>query len=325
MEDKYIISVDMGGTKMLASVLNSQKGIISRAKISTDLDKTPNDYVKDIASLVKTLVDDVGLSHTQIVSVCLGVPGSVNPYTGHIGIAPNLGIKNFNIKYRLEKILPYKVLIENDVNLGALGIKNFGVGKNAKNLLAVFIGTGIGGGIIINGELYRGSNFVAGEIGHMLVDKNGPKCGCGRKGCFEALASRTAIVNNIIKDVKKNKKKSILEKQIKVNERIKSRALLNAVQKGDKVVINRMKEAAQITGQVLSSIQNLMNFDMIVLGGGVIEALGKFYVPLIKHEFYKHALDDASKRLKILPSKLGDDAAIYGGIALTKEFLGVDV
>jgi glucokinase len=325
VEDKYIISVDMGGTKMLASVLNSQKGIISKAKISTDLDKTPNDYVKDIASLVKTVVDDVGLSQTQIVSVCLGVPGSVNPYTGHIGIAPNLGIKNFNVKNSLEKILPYKVLIENDVNLGALGIKHFGVGKDSKNLLAVFIGTGIGGGVIINGELYRGSNFVAGEIGHMLVDKNGPKCGCGRKGCFEALASRTAIVNNIIKDVKKNKKKSLLEKQIKANERIKSRALLNAVQKGDKVVINRMKEAAQITGQVLSSIQNLMNFDMIVLGGGVIEALGKFYIPLIKDEFYKHALEDSSKNLKIVQSKLGDDAAIYGGIALTKEFLGVDV
>lgn len=325
VEDKYIISVDMGGTKMLASVLNSQKGIISKAKISTDLDKTPNDYVKDIASLVKTVVDDVGLSQTQIVSVCLGVPGSVNPYTGHIGIAPNLGIKNFNVKNSLEKILPYKVLIENDVNLGALGIKHFGVGKDAKNLLAVFIGTGIGGGVIINGELYRGSNFVAGEIGHMLVDKNGPKCGCGRKGCFEALASRTAIVNNIIKDVKKSKKKSLLEKQIKANERIKSRALLNAVQKGDKVVINRMKEAAQITGQVLSSIQNLMNFDMIVLGGGVIEALGKFYIPLIKDEFYKHALEDSSKNLKIVQSKLGDDAAIFGGIALTKEFLGVDV
>ncbi|AFH50052.1 Sugar kinase [Ignavibacterium album JCM 16511] len=325
MENKYIISVDMGGTKMLASVINSNKGIISRAKISTDLDKTPNDYVKDIASLVKTLVDDVGLSNSQIVSVCLGVPGSVNPYTGHIGIAPNLGIKNFNIKNRLEKILPYKVLIENDVNLGALGIKHFGVGKNVKNLLAVFIGTGIGGGVIINGEIYRGSNFVAGEIGHMLVDKNGPKCGCGRKGCFEALASRTAIVNNIIKDVKKEKKKSLLEKQIKANERIKSKALLNAVLKGDKVVINRMKEAAQITGQVLSGIQNLMNFDMIVLGGGVIEAVGKFYLPLIEEEFYKHALYDSSKNLKIVQSKLGDDAAIYGGIALTKEFLGIAV
>lgn len=325
MEEKFIISVDMGGTKMLASVINSKKGIISRAKISTDLDKTPNDYVKDIASLVKTLVDDVGLAASQIVSVCLGVPGSVNPFTGKIGIAPNLGIKNFNIKNSLEKILPYKVLIENDVNLGALGIKHFGVGKNVKNLLAVFIGTGIGGGLIINGEIYRGSNFVAGEIGHMLVDKNGPVCGCGRKGCFEALASRTAIVNNIIKDVKKDKKKSLLEKQIKANERIKSKALFNAVQKGDKVVINRMKEAAQITGQVLSSIQNLMNFDMIVLGGGVIEALGKFYIPLIKEEFYKHALEDASKNLKIVQSKLGDDAAIYGGIALTHEFLGVEV
>ncbi len=325
MEDKYIISVDMGGTKMLASVINSKKGIVSRAKISTDLDKTAKDYVKDIASLVKTIVDDAGLSHSQIVSVCLGVPGSVNPFTGHIGIAPNLGIKNFNIKTRLEKILPYKVLIENDVNLGALGIKHFGVGKNVKNLLAVFIGTGIGGGVIINGELYRGSNFVAGEIGHILVDKNGPKCGCGRKGCFEALASRTAIVNNIISDVKKGKKKSLLAKQIKANERIKSKALLNAVQKGDKVVISRMKEAARITGQVLSGIQNLMNFDMIVLGGGVIEALGRFYIPLIKNEFFNYALEDSVKNLKIVQSKLGDDAAIYGGIALTKEFLGVDV
>ncbi len=325
MEDKYIISVDMGGTKMLASVINSKKGIVSRAKISTDLDKNANDYVKDIASLVKTIVDDAGLSHSQIVSVCLGVPGSVNPFTGHIGIAPNLGIKNFNIKTRLEKILPYKVLIENDVNLGALGIKHFGVGKNVKNLLAVFIGTGIGGGVIINGELYRGSNFVAGEIGHILVDKNGPKCGCGRKGCFEALASRTAIVNNIISDVKKGKKKSLLAKQIKANERIKSKALLNAVQKGDKVVISRMKEAARITGQVLSGIQNLMNFDMIVLGGGVIEALGRFYIPLIKNEFFNYALEDSVKNLKIVQSKLGDDAAIYGGIALTKEFLGVDV
>ncbi len=325
MEDKYIISVDMGGTKMLASVINSKKGIVSRAKISTDLDKNANDYVKDIASLVKTIVDDAGLSHSQIVSVCLGVPGSVNPFTGHIGIAPNLGIKNFNIKTRLEKILPYKVLIENDVNLGALGIKHFGVGKNVKNLLAVFIGTGIGGGVIINGEIYRGSNFVAGEIGHILVDKNGPKCGCGRKGCFEALASRTAIVNNIISDVKKGKKKSLLAKQIKANERIKSKALLNAVQKGDKVVISRMKEAARITGQVLSGIQNLMNFDMIVLGGGVIEALGRFYIPLIKNEFFNYALEDSVKNLKIVQSKLGDDAAIYGGIALTKEFLGVDV
>ncbi len=96
------------------------------------------------------------------------------------------------------------------MNLGALGIKKFGVGKKSQNMLAVFIGTGIGGGIIINGKIYRGFNFVAGEIGHMLVEKNGAKCGCGKKGCFEAMASRTAIVKNIINDVKKAKKKSVI-------------------------------------------------------------------------------------------------------------------
>lgn len=325
MQEKFIVSVDMGGTKILASVINSKKGIVSRLKMPTDPNKKPDDYVKDIAKLVQQVITQTKVKSKKIIAVCIGVPGAVNPYTGIIGVAPNLRIKNFNIKAKLEKQIKYPVLIENDVNLGALGIKNYGLGKNSTNMLAVFIGTGIGGGIIIDKKIYRGSSNVAGEIGHFLVKKNGPKCGCGRRGCFEALASRTAIVNNIISDVKKGKKKSVLSKQIKSGERIKSKALLNAVNTKDKVVINRLTEAAKITGDVLAGITNLMNFDLIVLGGGVIEALGKFYLPIVKDEFKKHALKDSSQGMKILISKLGDDAAIYGGLVLTEEFLGVKV
>jgi glucokinase len=259
------------------------------------------------------------------VAVCLGVPGSVNPNTGIIGLAPNLGLKNYNIKSKLEKLIPFPVLIENDVNLGALGIKYFGIGKKSQNLLAVFIGTGIGGGIIINEKLYRGKNFVAGEIGHILVQKNGPKCGCGRKGCFEAIASRTAMVNHIINDIKKGKKKSVLSSLVKSNQRIKSGALRNAIKAGDKVVTKRITEACVTIGDVLSSITNLMNFDMIVLGGGVIEALENYMLPIIKKEFQNHVLTDSAKGIKILASKLGDDVAIYGGIALAEEFLGIRV
>jgi glucokinase len=325
LQEKYVISVDMGGTKILASVINSKNGIIASLKKPTNIEVGIKSYVKDIADLVLKLVKNTKLQKEYVVAVCLGVPGSVNPYTGIIGLAPNLGLKNFNIKSKLEAEIPYPVLIENDVNLGALGIKYFGVGKKSKNLLAVFLGTGIGGGIIIDGKLYRGNNFSAGEIGHMLVKKNGPKCGCGKKGCFEAVASRTAIVNHIISDIKKGKKKSVLSGLVKSNQRIKSGALREAVEKGDKIVIKRITEACEIIGDVLSSIINLMNFDMIVLGGGLIEALEDFMLPIIKKEFENHVLTDSAKNLKIVASTLGDDAAIFGGIALAEEFLGVKV
>jgi len=325
MQEKFIVSVDMGGTKILASVLNSKKGIIARQKKPTDIDSGTKVYVKDIAELVHKVVKTSKLDEKNIVAVCLGVPGSVNPQTGVIGIAPNLGIKNYKMKAELEKLIPYPVLLENDVNLGALGIKNYGVGKDATNMLAVFVGTGIGGGVVIDKKMYRGFNFVAGEIGHMLVQKNGPKCGCGKKGCFEALASRTAIVNNIINDVKKLKKKSVLSDLIKSNERIKSGALRNAIDKKDKVVTKRITEACEVIGDVLASVCNLMNFDMIVLGGGVIEALGDFMLPIIKQQFNNQVFTAAAKGVKIVPSKLADDAAIYGGLALAEEFLDIKV
>lgn len=325
MQEKFIVSVDMGGTKILASVLNSKKGIIARQKKPTNIISGTKVYVKDIAELVNKVVKSSKLDSKNIVAVCLGVPGSVNPQTGVIGIAPNLGIKNYKMKAELEKLIPYPVLLENDVNLGALGVKNYGVGKAATNMLAVFIGTGIGGGVVIDKKMYRGFNFVAGEIGHMLVQKNGPKCGCGKKGCFEALASRSAIVNNIIYDVKKLKKKSILTDLIKSNERIKSGSLRNAIDKKDKVVTKRITEACEVIGDVLASVCNLMNFDMIVLGGGVIEALGDFMLPIIKKQFNSQVFAAAAKGVKIVPSKLADDAAIYGGLALAEEYLGIKI
>lgn len=325
MQEKFIVSVDMGGTKILASVINSKKGIITRQKKPTDIENGTKVYVKDIAELVKKVVKSSKLDAKNIVAVCLGVPGSVNPQTGIIGLAPNLGIKNYKMKAELEKLIPYPVLLENDVNLGVLGIKNYGVGKDATNMLAVFVGTGIGGGVVIDKKMYRGNSFVAGEIGHMLVQKNGPKCGCGKKGCFEALASRTAIVNNIIYDIKKLKKRSVLSELVKSNERIKSGSLKNAIEKKDKVVTKRITDACEVIGDVLASVCNLMNFDKIVLGGGVIEALGDFMLPKIREQFNKQVFDAAGKGVKIVPSKLADDAAIYGGLALAEEFLGVKV
>jgi glucokinase len=324
MHRESIISIDMGGTKVLGCVVNSKEGIIARVKKPTDPTSSRRKYVHQLAEVVYDLIEKVHIDKKKIKAVCLGVPATLNPETGVIGLAPNLGLKNFNIKKMLEAEIPFTVLIENDVNLGALGIKNFGVGKKAKNMLAAFVGTGIGGGLIIDGKLYRGSNYVAGEIGHMLVEKNGPKCGCGMKGCFEAVASRTAIVNKIIKDIKSGKS-SKLSKLVKSGERIRSKSLSSAVKYGDKVVSRRIKEGCDVIGEVLASISNLLNLDMIVLGGGLIEALDFYMLPLIKKPFSEHVLKDSAKGLKIVASKLRDDAAIFGGIALAEEFLGVRV
>jgi len=314
----------MGGTKILAAAINSKDGIIVRVKRETPPGNNKEKYIQSLAQIVEAVVNELHLSESSVKAVCLGVPGSVNPFTGIIGLAPNLGLKNFNIGERLHRLIPYPVLIENDVNLGALGIKKYGAGRNAKNMLVVFIGTGIGGGLILNEKIYRGSNFVAGEIGHIVIERDGPLCGCGNRGCFEAVASRTAIVRNIEKDIKSGKK-SILSSFIKNKGRIKSKALSQAVEQKDPVAVKRVSEASETIGVTLAGISNLLNVDMIVLGGGVIEAVGKFMLPIIKKSFKENVMKGSVKGLKIIPSKLADDAALYGGIPLAEEFLGIKV
>jgi glucokinase len=314
----------MGGTKILAAAMNTADGVIARVKKPTDRNVNQNSYVKALVEIVDDTIAEAKLKKDEVKAICLGIPGSVNPYTGKIAVAPNLGIRNFNIVEKLKKYISYPVLIENDVNLGALGIRHFGIGKNARDMLVVFIGTGIGGALIFDGKLFRGANYTAGEIGHMHVLNAGPLCGCGKSGCFEAVASRTAIVKAIQKDLK-SAKKSPVKKFIEPGKPIKSKALAAAVDKGDTIVIKHVTEACETIGFVLSDITNLLNLDLIVLGGGLIEALDYFMIPIIKETFNKNVLKASAKGLKILPTKLGDDAALYGGIALAEEFLGVKV
>jgi glucokinase len=314
----------MGGTKILAAIINSKDGIIARAKTATKSKASEKDYLNSLEAIGNQVIKQSGLKRTNIKAVCLGIPGSVNPHTGRVGLAPNLGLRNFFIKQKLQKKIRIPVLIENDVNLGALGIKHFGVAKKNKNVLVMFIGTGIGGALIFDGKIYRGSGFMAGEIGHMIIEEEGPLCGCGRKGCFEAIASRTAIVRNILSD-KRTKKQSIIHKLVPAGNKIKSGALAEAVRKKDKVVMEHLRNACNVIGVVSASLSNLLNVDMIVYGGGLMEALGDTLLPMIKESYHKNVMLDAAKGTKLVKSSLADDAALYGGIPLAKEFLGIKI
>jgi len=314
----------MGGTKILSSLINSENGIIQSIKKPTKSNSTARAYVKTLAEIINETIQVSTINPGNVKAVTLGIPGSVDPYKGRIGLAPNLGIRNLAIKENLQALTAYPVLIENDVNVAALGIQKFELSEKSKNVLVVFIGTGIGGALIFEGKIYRGLNYVAGEIGHMHIVDKGPICGCGRKGCFEAVASRTAIEKKIRADIKSGKK-SPLSKVIKRSEKIKSKVLANAVKKNDKIVVKHISEACTTVGTVLASITNLLNFDTIVLGGGLVEALNHFMMPKIKESFNEFVLKDSAKGLKIISTKLGDDAALFGGIALAEEFLGIKV
>ncbi len=315
-----IISVDFGGTKILSALINAHQEIVSRVKIPTNIEKGNEFLVKSIANSVKKILEESNLKENNVSAVCLGVPGTVNPFSGIIGNAPNLGIKDFNIKEALAKEIDIPVLIENDVNLAGLGIKKFELGDDVKNMLVVFVGTGIGGAFFFDGKLYRGSSFFAGEIGHIIVEPKGEFSTFSNRTTFELTASRTAIARDIKRSLNKGKK-SILKEYNSPKKQLKSKAIADALKKEDPLATKSVSKAAVTIGTVLGSITTLLNIDTIVLGGGVIEAMHEFILPKIEKAFKESVLVDAGKIVKIFETKLGDDAALYGGVALAEEFL----
>src|SRR3974390_1301460 len=205
--DHHIVGVDLGGTKILAGIFSHSLELIGTAKVSTKSQRGVEKVVERIARCVQDAVDEADLSMKQVAGVGVGAPGAVDFDTGTVVFAPNMeGWKEVPLKKDLEKLLGVPVFVENDCNIAALGVHVAELKSKPRDMVGIFVGTGIGGGLIINGDLYGGFTHAAGEIGQMILDMNGPKCGCGNKGCFEALASRTAIFQQIKAGVKEGQK-----------------------------------------------------------------------------------------------------------------------
>lgn len=320
MDKKYIVSIDLGGTKILTSLLNSENKIISRVKESTNIQEGENGIVNSIVDSVQNLISVNKIKEKDIKAVSLGVPGTVNPFTGIISNAPNLGIKDFNIKEALTKHISIPIFIENDVNLAGLGIKRFEFNNKVENMMVVFVGTGIGAALFFNGKLYRGSTFYAGEIGHIKVSGKGAFSSKSSLTTLELSASRIAIVKAIKKEIKKGKK-SILKEYIANNKTIKSKTLAYAIENKDLLTMKYVKKACITIGTVIGSLTTFLNFDTIIFGGGVIEAMHQFMMPLITEAFYNAVLPECGKNVKLIVTQLGDDAPLYGGVELANEFI----
>jgi glucokinase len=210
------------------------------------------------------------------------------------------------------------VFVENDGNICALGVHVAELKSKPKSLIGIFVGTGIGGGMIINGELYSGFNHTAGEIGHMVLDINGPKCGCGNKGCFEALASRTAIFQQIKAGVKDGQKTLLTEMLGDDLSDLRSGDLRKAIRRGDKFVDKVIEGAAEYIGIGIANLVNILSPEVVVLGGGVIEALADEMMSVIVETAQDYAMPGTMKGVEIIASKLGDNAGITGAAVLAR-------
>jgi glucokinase len=314
------IGVDLGGTKILAGVFQAGLRLVTTTKTSTKADRGPKAVIERIARTVRDAIDEADLEPRQIRAVGIGVPGSINAEEGRVIFSPNLpGWEDIPIKRELEKALDLPVFVENDANVCTLGVHVGELGGKPRYLVGIFLGTGIGGGLILDGRLHSGFNHTAGEIGHMILEVGGPKCGCGNRGCFEALASRSAIVRRIQSAVKDGQKTLLTEMLDDNLQDLRSGDLRKALKKGDKLVDKVIEDAAEYTGIAVGNIINLFNPQYIVLGGGLLDALEDEMMAIIVETAHDYAMPGSSKGVEIIASKLGDYAGITGAAVLARE------
>jgi len=317
-KSEHVVGVDIGGTKIYAGVFNSSLECIGKARVSTKAERGHEAVIERIVRCVLDAVDECDLKPDQIKGVGVGAPGAVDSENGRVIFAPNLEWKDVGLKKALEKQLGAPVFLENDCNICTLGVYETELKRKPQSVVGIFLGTGIGGGLILNGEIYSGFNRTAGEIGHMVLEVSGPKCACGNNGCFEALASRSALFRKIQTAVKDGQKTILTDMLGPDLEDLRSGDLRKAIRRGDKFVDHIVEEAAEYTGIAVANMINLINPEVVVLGGGVIEALEDEMMSIIVETATEYALSGTAKGIEIMASKLGDDAGISGGAVTAK-------
>lgn len=313
-----VVAIDLGGTKALAGVVSSDGRVLSRVWLpSRDLSGRPAELLDRLAEGAAAAATAAGVAFDAISAVGVCVPGPLDGSRSVVAVAPNLGWVELPVREELEQRLPgLAVYLENDVRAAALGEHVLGAGRGFDSMLAVFIGSGVGGGLVIRGKLYHGAHGGAGEIGHLVVRAAGPRCGCGRCGCLEAMAARDAVTRYVIDEVARGRT-TLLSEILNDNLRaLTSRDLAAAIARGDAVAIRAARRSARYVGLTVGGVVNLLDPSVVVLGGGIAEALGPRYVQWAAEVARHQILASSARDLPIVASQLGDDAGLLGA-ALT--------
>jgi glucokinase len=314
-----VVGIDLGGTKILAGVVGSDNRIVARSKRTTPAQEGGPAILDAMLGCVDEALESAGVARAEIAAVGIGSPGPLDIKEGVILFSANLNVRNFPIGPEIAKALGRPVLVRNDVRVGGYAEFRLGAGRGHRHLIAAFVGTGIGGCMILDGEIVSGATGNAGEIGHMIVKAGGPRCGCGSRGCMEALASKTAIARRVDKAVRKGLPTVLGEKMAKKGGRLKSRDLAEAVVARDLVALKEVQRAAHFLGIGLGSLINVFGPEIVIIGGGVAGALGDPFVDLVRTSARAQAIADPEGTVHIHRAALGDDAGILGSALLARE------
>lgn len=323
----YALGIDMGGTKILASVVDITTGeVIASARKRTRAERGQDFIAQRTLDLANAAIAATNFPSTEnIVAIGIGAAGQIDRKAGVVLDAPNLGVKNFALSDILYKQFGKPVAIGNDVEVATIGEYYYGAGHGYQNFVCLFVGTGIGSGIVQDGHIYRGLSGTAGEVGHMIISAGGRLCGCGNRGCLEAYASRTAITKAIMAEIHHGRKSVLAEDaalQLKEGETIiRSGLLAQAIAQKDALTIEVVTEAADYLGYGLGSVMNFYNPECIILGGGVIEAIDLLFEHAV-HRAHTIALTAPASKTKILRAKLGDFSGVVGAACLGAEAAG---
>lgn len=304
----YAIGVDLGGTNARVGVVSSQGKLLNSQKYPIPQKRGKHTLLEHLAMMIQESLKWCAEHRIKPKGIGLGCPGVLSIQKGIIFESPNIPEwRNLQIQKYFQKRFHLPVTLENDANVAALGELWVGAGRKSQNGVCVTLGTGVGGGIILNGDVWHGANESAGEIGHMVVNHKGEKCKCGNWGCLEVYTSATGIVRRTKKSLKNFKGKSLLKKIPKLT----SQAVYQAAAKGDKLARKITLETAEILGAGLTSLVHMLNPEIIIIGGGVAQSGSLLFKPL-KETLRKRCFAQSIRNLKVVPAKLGDQAGMIG-------------
>ena len=306
MIKKFIIGIDLGGTNLKVALLNLKYNIEDKEVLSTRFFMEKGQLISGIVHSVNRFIKYNNLSKTEVMGVGLGLPGPIDAKNGVVHFFPNIpGWREVALRDILKKKLGLPVLVDNDAKLMTVAEHELGAAKGFNNVLCMTLGTGIGGGLIINGRLYRGFDNAAGEIGHLAINEKGPDCNCGASGCLEAYVGNQRISLEA---------KRVFKREVTL-EKLSGLAL-----KHNRAAIDIWRKTGSHLGFALAGVVNLLNLDAIVIGGGVAKA-GKALFDSLTKTFNNQAMSVQAKRVRILRAKLGNEAGLIGAAIMVKEGL----
>ena len=317
MAQNYNICLDIGGTKILGAIFDEKDEIIYRLKKKTKQSGDDSANVeKVIVSVVEEMIEAAGIDKKKINAIAAGAPGVINQDTGVVLFSPNLPWRNYNIKKSIEEKTGIKFFIGNDVNVGVLGEYYYGAARGYKNVVGFFVGTGMGGGLILDGRLFTGNQFKGAEYGHMILDPEGPLCNCGQRGCLEAFSSKKGMSAYIVQQVTRGRS-SMLGDKIE-NGVFKSKMLKKSLAAEDAVAVEAVDRACHYLAVATGNMINTISPDIVVYGGGVIEAVGDIFLEKILKEVDRYCMPSIRNTVELKAAALGDDSILYGALSMIK-------